>query len=188
MGSLSVEHETSWCVRSASARVEATPPPQSISHVNKQHVRTSSDRYSFSVAVTDSLDLDAVRKGVIVAAVIAVPVALLSIAVRPDDRPGQNRGAVAFFTVLVLGALVAGASIAARRQQRGTPFLHGIVASAIVVVVLALIRVVRRATQGHGPGLSVMSNLLLGIVCGIVGGLIGGRRGKSAGRSPASDP
>jgi putative membrane protein (TIGR04086 family) len=135
------------------------------------------------VAIGESIDLDAVRKGVTVAAVIAVPVALLSIAVRPDDRPGQNRGAVAFFTVLVLGALVVGAAIAARRQQRGTPFLHGIVASAIVVIVLALVRVVRRAIQGHGPGLSVMSNLLLGIVCGIVGGLIGGRRG----RSPASD-
>jgi putative membrane protein (TIGR04086 family) len=150
-------------------------------------MRTSSARYAFAVAVADSLDLDAVRKGVTVAAVIAIPVALLSIAVRPGDRPGQNRGAVAVFSVLVLAALVIGAAIAARRQTRGTPFLHGIVTTAIVVIVLALVRVVRRAIQGHGPGLSVMSNLLLGIVCGIVGGLIGGRRGRSAGRSPASD-
>jgi putative membrane protein (TIGR04086 family) len=135
------------------------------------------------VAAGDSLDLDAVRKGATVAAVISVPVALLSIAVRNDDRPGQNRGAVAFFTVLVLAALVIGAAIAARRQQRGTPFLHGIVTSAAVVVLLAVVRIARRAVAGHGPGLSVMSNLLLGIVCGIIGGLIGGRRG----RSPATD-
>jgi putative membrane protein (TIGR04086 family) len=135
------------------------------------------------VAVGDSLDLDAVRKGATVAALIAVPVALLSIAVRSDDRPGQNRGAVGFFTLLVLAALVIGAAFAARRQRRGTPFLHGIVTSACVVVLLAVVRLVRRAIQGHGPGLSVMSNLLLGIVCGIIGGLIGGRRG----RSPAAD-
>lgn len=126
------------------------------------------------------LDADALRAGVAVAGGIAVPAAVAYWFF--DDIAGAQ----ALFTVLVLGALVAGSAVAASKQRTGTPLGHGLVVALVVLAVVTAIRILRLAVQGDSSDLgAVLSNLLLTLIAGTVGGLIGGRRaGRRAREAP----
>ncbi len=129
---------------------------------------------------TGDLDRDALRRGVAIAGGLGVPIAVLSWLVNgSSSEPGG--GAVALFTLAVLAALVGGAYVAARHQNRGRPLTHGLVAVLIVFVVLQVIRLVRQALADDGLQWSrTLSNLLLTIIAGSVGAVLGGRAADKA--------
>jgi putative membrane protein (TIGR04086 family) len=128
------------------------------------------------MAALPDLDRDALRKGIAVAGAVAVPVALLSSIIVGNDPDNRRTGPAALFTVMVLVALVLGARVAATHQSRNTPLTHGLVTALVVVVLLAVIRIIRLAMDGEGPGGGIIGNVILGLICGLVGGLLGSRR------------
>ena len=118
-----------------------------------------------------SLDLGALRDGVGVAALTAVPFGIVARLVVTDDRP---RGWVGLLGVLVLLGLLLGAGVAAWRQDRGTPLTHGIVTAVGVFLVVQVIGTLRRAVAGdpiHWARIS--SGLVLSLVTGVIGGFLG---------------
>ncbi|MBK9181160.1 MAG: hypothetical protein IPM45_16665 [Acidimicrobiales bacterium] len=120
-----------------------------------------------------AVDVRAVASGAALAAVIAVPAALIGQAV---DDSGE-RGSFVAPLVILLG-LAAGAAVAAGLQHRGTPLTHGILAAATVFVVVQGIGVIRRLVAGDEISWArVFSSAVLSVVAGTVGGLIGGRVG-----------
>jgi putative membrane protein (TIGR04086 family) len=118
-------------------------------------------------------DTDALRQGVTIALVVAVPVAVVwRLTVAEDERPWWT----VLFSLAVLVALGAGAFVAARRQHQGTPLAHGLVVALISFVVVTVVSVVGRALRGDSLGLdTIVSNLLLTLLVGSIGGLLGGR-------------
>jgi putative membrane protein (TIGR04086 family) len=126
------------------------------------------------VAVID-LDRHALSRGVVVAAAIAVPVAIVAnIAV--DDSDGHS-GWLAFLSLGVLVGLAAGAAVAARRQHEGTPLTHGIVCALTVFIVVNLFGIVRRTIAGDDIRWGrIASTAVLAVVAGTVGGMIGAFR------------
>lgn len=122
------------------------------------------------------VDTDALRRGVAVAAAVAIPVAVLAF-VFIGDTAGERGPVLFLFSLVVLAALVAGAAVAGYLQRTGTPLAHGIVTALVVWAVLTVIRLVRLAFgDGDVAWAPVVSNLLLSLIAGTVGGLVGGRR------------
>jgi putative membrane protein (TIGR04086 family) len=121
-----------------------------------------------------SLDRAALARGVAVAAVVVVPVAVAGTVLTDGEDP--SGALVAVFSVLTLFGLVAGASVAARRQDLGLPLFHGLITTLVLFAFLQALRLVRRALSGDDLELAkAFSNLLVCLVGGTVGGLIGGR-------------
>jgi putative membrane protein (TIGR04086 family) len=120
------------------------------------------------------LDPGALLRGVAVAAVVVVPVAVAGTILTDGDDPSP--GLVGLFSVLTLLGLVLGAAVAARRQDLGLPLAHGLVTTLVLFVVLQVIRLTRRAVAGDDLELAkAFSNLLLCLATGTIGGLAGGR-------------
>jgi putative membrane protein (TIGR04086 family) len=134
------------------------------------------------VALPDSIDPAALRRGIVVSGSLAVALAVVSGLIWRQRNASEHRGALTLVSLAVLVVLAAGAYIAAKRQTTGTPMMHGIITSIAVVALLTIVRVLWNAFDNTRTPLSfasVVSNLLLAIVCGIVGGVIGGRHGRS---------
>ncbi len=85
------------------------------------------------------LDRGIVGRGVAVAAVIAVPAALIGLWASDGDDLGWLAGLA---VLVVLAGLVIGAAVAAHRQQVGAPLAHGVLTALILFVVV----------QGDRPG------------------------------------
>lgn len=117
------------------------------------------------------LDARAVARGAAVALAVAVPVQVLAAAVTDDD---SRSGWTPLLVLLIVGGLVAGAAVAARCQDRGTPLTHGIVtalgAYVSVQLVLALAKLLRDEDIRWGR---IVTSLTLSLVAGIAGGMIG---------------
>ena len=125
------------------------------------------------MALTDSLDLEALAAGALRAALVAVPAGLLAQVLAGGDGDG---GGVGVLAVVVLVGLTWGATSAARRQRRGMPLTHGIVTAVGVFVVVQAIGVVRRTIAGDEVTWSrIASSLLLSVLAGLLGGVIGSR-------------
>lgn len=131
-----------------------------------------------------SLDRDALRQGFAIAGGIAVPLAIVAGLVAGSDD--QRSGLRSLFSLIVLVALFAGAFIAARRQQMGTPLTHGMIVAVAVAVTVSIIRTLRRALDGNGPGAGIITNVLFGLLCGLFGGLAGSRRNRKDAVGPTS--
>jgi hypothetical protein len=116
------------------------------------------------------LDRPAVVKGMVVAAAIAVPFALLGLAASDDDSLGW----AGWLSVLgILLGLVIGGFLAGRDQRVGAPLTNGIVAAVAVYVVVQGIGIVKRAVAGDDLNWAkYASSLLLSIVAGTVGALL----------------
>ncbi len=115
------------------------------------------------------LDALAIRQGVSVAVMFALPFGVAAAVVR-DDR----KGLAAVLAVLALGGLFVGAGVAAWKQTRGTPLTHGIVTSVGVFIAIQAIGIVRRLIAGdplHGG--RIASSLVLSAFAGVLGGLVG---------------
>lgn len=119
------------------------------------------------------LDLGAMGRGVAVAAVIAVPAALVGLWASDRDELGWLGGLA---VVVVLAGLIAGAAVAAHRQQHGAPLTHGVLTAAALFVLIQLVGIVRRAVSGDDISWRrIVSGLVLALVAGAIGGVIGGR-------------
>jgi len=133
-----------------------------------------------------SLDLDrsAIGQGIVIAAGIAVPAALVGLVFVDDSPNASNPGWTILFPVVVLAGLVLGAGCAAWVQRAGAPLSHGIVTAVGVFVVVQAVGVARRVLSGDELSWRrIVSSLLLSLLAGTIGGLLGGWL---AGRRPAT--
>jgi hypothetical protein len=120
------------------------------------------------------LDRPAVVRGMVVAAIVAVPFALLGLGVSDDNSLGW----LGWISVIgVLFGLVLGAFAAAREQRVGAPLTNAIVTAVAVYVIVQAIGIVKRAiTDEDLRWGKYASSLLLSIVAGTVGGLLASTR------------
>ena len=116
-------------------------------------------------------DRSALRDGVSVAAFLAVPIQIVArVAVDENHRSGWS----SLVTVLILGALILGAGVAAWRQTCGTPLSHGIVTAAGTFIAIQTVFTVIKAVQGsHIFWGRIMISLGLSLVAGVIGGFLG---------------
>ena len=121
--------------------------------------------------MNDRLDPRALREGALVAAVVAVPAGVVGRVL--SDRPDQPDW-LWVLVVVVLAGLVAGAAVAASRQDRGFPLTHGVVTAVGVFVAVQTVGILIRLLRGDSISWSrVTSSLLLSLMAGMVGGLLG---------------
>jgi hypothetical protein len=117
---------------------------------------------------TRPVDFVAIGLGATVAAVIAVPAALIGNAAGGDGAP--------LASIVILLGLAAGGAVAAARQTRGTPLTYGISAALVTFAVIQGVGVVRRLVAGDEIGWAgIISSAILTALAGMVGGLVGGR-------------
>ena len=121
--------------------------------------------------MNDRLDPRALREGGLVAAVVAVPAGVVGRVL--SDRPDQPDW-LWVLVVVVLAGLVAGAAVAASRQDRGFPLTHGVVTAVGVFVAVQTVGILIRLLRGDSISWSrVTSSLLLSLMAGMAGGLLG---------------
>ena len=121
--------------------------------------------------MNDRLDPRALREGALVAAVVAVPAGVVGRVL--SDRPDQPDW-LWVLVVVVLAGLVAGAAVAASRQDRGFPLTHGVVTAVGVFVAVQTVGILIRLLRGDSISWSrVTSSLLLSLMAGMAGGLLG---------------
>jgi hypothetical protein len=120
------------------------------------------------------LDRQAIVRGFVVAAVIAIPFALIGLGVSDEN----DLGWAGWISVVgVLFGLVLGAFVAAREQRVGAPLTNAIVTAVTVYVVVQAIGIVKRlATDEDLHWSKYLSSLLLSIVAGTIGGLLASAR------------
>ena len=115
------------------------------------------------------LDRAALVRGVAVAAVIAVPAALVGLWASDRDNLGWLGGLA---VVVVLAGLAAGAAVAAHRQQVGAPLTHGMLTAGHA---LRGHPARRRHPPGASPattsrGAASCPSAVLALVAGAIGG------------------
>lgn len=121
--------------------------------------------------LTERFDLDALRRGIVLAAVVAVPFGLLG-AFLDEDSPVN-----ALLSLAIMAGLITGAAHAAIVQKVGQPLTHGICAALGAMVIAQVIGLINRAATDQGfEGSRIISNILLTLIAGTIGGLIGSRR------------
>jgi hypothetical protein len=127
------------------------------------------------------LDRGAVLRGMLVAAVIAVPFALLGLGVTDEN----NLGWAGWISVIgVLFGLVLGAFAAAREQRVGAPLTNAIVAAVGIYLVVQAIGIIKRVIADEDLHWGkYASSLLLSIVAGTLGGLLASTRNGERGRT-----
>lgn len=114
-------------------------------------------------------DIEAVRAGIGVCLLLAVPLTLVAAFVGSDDS-GLN--ALFFFGAMF--GFVLGAGCAAWLQQRGTPLSHGIVTAMIAYLGAQAVFVAIRLAGGNDVNwFGVFFTLSLVMLSGVFGGLLG---------------
>ncbi len=114
-------------------------------------------------------DIEAVRAGIGVCLLLAVPMTLVAAFVDSDDS-GLN--ALFFFGAMF--GFVLGAGCAAWLQQRGTPLSHGIVTAMIAYLGAQAVFVAIRLAGGNDVNwFGVFFTLSLVMLSGLFGGLLG---------------
>jgi hypothetical protein len=114
-------------------------------------------------------DIQAVRAGIGVCLLLAVPLTLVAAFVDSDDT-GLN--ALFFFGAMF--GFVLGAGCAAWIQQRGTPLSHGIVTAMIAYLGAQAVFVTIRLAGGNDVNwFGVFFTLSLVMLSGLFGGLLG---------------
>jgi hypothetical protein len=120
-------------------------------------------------ASTRRWDVEAIRNGIGVCLILAVPLTLIAGFLDSDD---SSLNAVFFFGAMF--GFVLGSGCAAWIQQRGTPLSHGILTAIIAYVgaqaVFITVRLLRGETV-HWFG--VFFTLSLVMLAGLFGGLLG---------------
>jgi hypothetical protein len=114
-------------------------------------------------------DIQAVRAGIGVCLLLAVPLTLVAAFVDSDDT-GLN--ALFFFGAMF--GFILGAGCAAWIQQRGTPLSHGIVTAMIAYLGAQAVFVTIRLAGGNDVNwFGVFFTLSLVMLSGLFGGLLG---------------
>jgi putative membrane protein (TIGR04086 family) len=119
------------------------------------------------------LQLDAVLKGMAVAIVISLPVAIVANVVQDDDADSVWLTPL-FFTVLVAFVL---AGFVAGRGATKYPYTNGAIAALAGFVVMAVISIAVQIADGESIGVGrIVGTGLLSYGCGLTGGVAGARR------------
>jgi hypothetical protein len=114
-------------------------------------------------------DPEAIRAGIGVCLILAVPLTLVAAFVDSDDS-GLN--ALFFFGAMF--GFVLGAGCAAWLQQRGTPMSHGIVTAIVAYLGAQVVFVSFRLLRGDSVNwFGVFFTLSLVMLAGLFGGLLG---------------
>jgi len=114
-------------------------------------------------------DPEAIRAGIGVCLILAVPLTLVAAFVDSDDS-GLN--ALFFFGAMF--GFVLGAGCAAWLQERGTPMSHGIVTAMVAYLGAQLVFVTFRLVRGESVNwFGVFFTLSLVMLAGVIGGLLG---------------
>jgi len=114
-------------------------------------------------------DAAAIRSGIGVCLILAVPLTLLAAFV-DSDNPGLN---ALFFFGATFGFVVGG-GCTAWIQQRGTPMSHAVITTVIAYVGAQAVFVTIRLIGGNTVNwFGVFFTLSLVILAGIIGGLLG---------------
>ncbi len=114
-------------------------------------------------------DLDAIRAGIGVCLISAIPLTLIAAVVDSNDA-GLN--ALFFFGAMF--GFVLGAGCAAWLQRRGTPLSHGIITAMVAYVGAQTIFVAIRLIRGNSVNwFGVFFTLSLVMLAGLFGGLLG---------------
>ncbi|MGA7758667.1 MAG: hypothetical protein WBL31_09975 [Ilumatobacteraceae bacterium] len=114
-------------------------------------------------------DPEAIRAGIGVCLILAVPLTLVAAFVDSDDS-GLN--ALFFFGAMF--GFVLGAGCAAWLQQRGTPMSHGIVTAMVAYLAAQFVFVAFRLLRGDSVNwFGVFFTLSLVMLAGVIGGLLG---------------
>ena len=116
-------------------------------------------------------DLDAIRAGIGVCLILAVPLTLLAAFV-DSDSSGLN----AFFFFGAMFGFVLGGGCAAWVQRRGTPMSHGVITTIVAYLGAQSVFIVIRLVRGESVDwFGVFFTLSLIALAGIVGGILGSR-------------
>jgi len=116
-------------------------------------------------------DLDAIRAGIGVCLILAVPLTLLAAFV-DSDSSGLN----AFFFFGAMFGFVLGGGCAAWVQRRGTPMSHGVITTIVAYLGAQSVFIVIRLVRGESVNwFGVFFTLSLIALAGIVGGILGSR-------------
>jgi hypothetical protein len=124
------------------------------------------------VAVNDLAqrwDLDAVRAGIGVCLILAIPLTLIAAFVDSGDA-GLN----AFFFFGAMFGFVLGSGCAAWLQRRGTPLSHGMVTAMVAYLGAQAVFITIRLISGNTVNwFGVFFTLSLVMLAGLFGGLLG---------------
>jgi hypothetical protein len=117
------------------------------------------------------IDRRALREGLSVAALFALPFGVgAALLVDPDEPSGWS----GLLALLVFGGLLLGAGVAAWRQRAGTPLTHGILTASTVFVVIQAAGLLRKLLADEPPRWGrIATSLMLSLLAGLVGGLLG---------------
>jgi hypothetical protein len=120
---------------------------------------------------TAPLDRGALRDGIGVAALGAVPFGIVAQFLGGEDASGGVR---ALLVVAVVGALVLGGGIAAWRQTQGRPLTHALVTALATFAAVQAVGIVRRLVVGDPIHWSrIASSAVVSLAAGLVGGMLG---------------
>ena len=123
------------------------------------------------MSASQSLDRAALRDGVSVAALGAVPFGIVAQFLGGDDASGSTR---ALLVLAVVGALVLGAGVAAWRQTQGRPLTHALVTALATFAAIQAVGIVRRLVVGEPVHWSrIASGAVVSLAAGLAGGLLG---------------
>jgi hypothetical protein len=116
-------------------------------------------------------DVTALREGASVAVLCAVPFTVIArLAFDDDDKSGWTSVlALATFAGFILGA-----GVAAWRQERGTPLLHGVTTAVGVFVAVQVVFAVLKVLRGESVnGGRIAVSFSLAALAGLIGGMLG---------------
>jgi hypothetical protein len=122
-----------------------------------------------STATAGRWDLDAVRAGIGVCLILAIPLTLIAAFV-DSDSSGLN----AFFFFGAMFGFVLGGGCAAWVQRRGTPMSHGVITTIVAYLGAQSVFILIRLVRGESVNwFGVFFTLSLVILAGLFGGILG---------------
>lgn len=122
-----------------------------------------------NIATSDRWDIAAIRAGIGVCLILAIPLTLIAAFV-DSDSSGLN----AFFFFGAMFGFVLGGGCAAWVQRRGTPMSHGVVTTMIAYVGAQSVFILIRLVRGEGVDwFAAFFTLSLIVLAGLFGGILG---------------
>lgn len=122
-----------------------------------------------SGVTSDRWDIGAIRSGIGVCLLLAIPLTLIAAFV-DSDSSGLN----AFFFFGAMSGFVLGGGCAAWVQRLGTPMSHGVVTTIVAYVGAQSVFIVIRLVRGEGVDwFAAFFTLSLVVLAGLFGGILG---------------
>ena len=124
------------------------------------------------MALTDRLDVQALREGASVTLLFAVPPTLVARFVL--DNGNDASGWAPLMSIIAVFGFVLGSGVAAWRQNARRPMTHATLAGAgVFIVAQSLFLLIRVATNGDVRVMRILTSFSLSLVASVIGGLLG---------------